>query len=80
LNDPASSEWDDLFKSTAAPPIHGVFKVAGNSPAMVDAKLNAIKNTLGVTIVDVAAKSPPTTQNSRADGQVRPGDFKGHEQ
>lgn len=80
LNDPASTSWDDLFKTPSL--IHGILKVAGNSPEMVDTKLNAIKTILGSTIVDIPATSAPTTVKSRVDGQVRPKEQKlnGHEQ
>jgi hypothetical protein len=82
LADPPKEQWDPLFNSTT--PIHGVLKVAGGSPEMVDSKLNDIKSILGhpTLIVDIAGRSLPTTANSRVDGHVRPKDqgLNGHEQ
>lgn len=81
LNDPNSDEWDDLFKTPAL--IHGLLKVAGSSSDMVETKLNTIKTILAGTVADIPAKSPPTTVNSRIDGQVRPKEpikLNGHEQ
>ena len=81
LNDPPQSKWDDLFKVAT---IHGLLKVAGNSAAIIESKLNDIKSVLGhsTVIKDIAGLSPPTRVNSRLDGQVRPRkDGKnGHEQ
>ncbi len=68
LNDPLPSEWDDPFKTR--PPIHGVFKVAGNKPTIVEEHLKRIKTILGATIVDAA----------KVVGAVRDGSNKGHEQ
>ena len=71
LNDPPPSTWDPLFKIA---PIHGLLKVAGNSPDIIERKLNDIKSVLGhpTVIKDIAGQSPPTNVNSRLDGQVRP--------
>ena len=81
LNDPPHSKWDPLFTKS---PIHGLLKVAGNSPVMVETKLKEIKSILGYpnNIKDIAGHSPPTIENSRLDGQVRPLDqhLNGHEQ
>ena len=81
LNDPPLAKWDPLFNTD---PVHGILKVAGNSPEIVNSKLDDIKSILGhpTIIADIAAQSPPTTTNSRLDGQVRPRDqdLKGHEQ
>ena len=76
LNDPSSSGWDSPFKMTDSktPPIHGVLKVAGNTPTIVAAHLKKIKDFLGGTIVDVI--SPGSSVN----GRVRDGKQKGHEQ
>lgn len=81
LNDPAPASWDPLFNTT---PIHGILKVAGSSPEIVNSKLDGIKSILGypTIIADIAAQSLPTSANSRVDGQVRPKDqgLNGHEQ
>ncbi|KAK4696204.1 hypothetical protein P7C71_g1673, partial [Lecanoromycetidae sp. Uapishka_2] len=80
LNDPPQSTWDPLFKSS---PIHGLLKVAGSSPEMVESKLNEIKSVLGhpTIIKDIAGQSPPNVVNSRVDGRVRPWKLRlnGHE-
>ena len=70
LNDPLLDDWDPLFKQR----IHGLLKVAGSSPSMVEKKLDDIKSVLGhpTVIKDIAGQSPPTSVNSRVDGQVRP--------
>lgn len=81
LNDPPPGKWDPLFNTD---PIHGILKVAGSSPEIVNSKLDDIKSILGhpTVIADIAAQSLPTSMNSRLDGQVRPKDqgLKGHEQ
>ena len=79
LNDPPPSKWDPLFNKV---PIHGLLKVAGSCPEEVESKLNAIKSVLGhpTVIKDIAGQSPPTTVNSRLDGQVRPLKKRGFEQ
>jgi hypothetical protein len=48
----------------------------------VKTKLDRIKGLLGhpTVIADIAAQSLPASVNSRVDGQVRPGKFKGKEQ
>ena len=70
LNDPPLSDWDPLFKHR----IHGLLKVAGSSPSMIEKKLEGIKSVLGhpTIIKDIAGQSPPTSLNSRVDGKVRP--------
>jgi hypothetical protein len=81
LNDPLPASWDPLFNTGL---IHGILKVAGSSPEMVNSKLDRIKGILGhpIIIADIAAQSPSTSANSRVDGQVRPKDqgLKGREQ
>lgn len=77
LNDPPQGKWDDLFKNGV---IDGVFKIAGNSPGVVDSKLSTIKSILGSSIKEINWTSPPTTSTSRIDGQVRPDKNRGHEQ
>ena len=76
LNDPLPSGWEFPFNTTspASSRIHGVFKVAGNTPTIVEEHLQRIKNLLGGTIVDVAS------QDSRVFGKVRDGVQKGREQ
>ena len=68
LNDPAKEDWESPFKEDN---IHGVLKVAGNTPEQVTAKLNAIKGILG-----------DSASGSNVEGKVRPKDLKlnGHEQ
>ncbi|KAI9656915.1 MAG: hypothetical protein M1831_004463 [Alyxoria varia] len=71
LNDPHHSTWDPLFNKA---PIHGLLKVAGHSSDIVESKLSDIKSVLGhpIIIKDIAGQSPPTSVDSRLDGQVRP--------
>ena len=80
LNDPPHDDWDPLFKQR----IHGLLKVAGSSHSMIEKKLDDIKSVLGhpTVIKDIAGQSPPTSVDSRVDGQVRPYKSKmnGHEQ
>ncbi|KAL9045577.1 MAG: hypothetical protein Q9214_001401 [Letrouitia sp. 1 TL-2023] len=82
LNDPPVARWDPLFKATT--PVHGVIKVAGSDPDMVNSRLVLIQLILklGTLITDIAGQSPPTSVSSRIDGQVRPKDkgLNGHEQ
>ena len=81
LNDPPHSTWDPLFNIA---PIHGLLKVAGNCTDIIESKLNDIKSILGhpTVIKDIAGQSPPTSVDSRLDGQVRPWEqrMNGHEQ
>ena len=71
LNDPLPGSWDPPFGGNL---IHGILKVAGTSPEIINSKLNEIKSSLGhpTLIVDIAAQSLPTSANSRVDSQVRP--------
>ena len=73
LNDPEPKTWDSPFQSDR---IHGLLKVAGESKAGVQAKLDAIKSVFGDTIRDVLGQEGL----SRLDGHVRPGELKGMEQ
>ncbi|KAL8788622.1 MAG: hypothetical protein Q9195_007217 [Heterodermia aff. obscurata] len=79
LNDPLRSEWDPLFRHR----IHGLLKVAGSCPSMVEKKLDDIKSVLGhpTVIKDIAGHSPPTSVDSRVDRQIRTYESKmnGHE-
>ena len=71
LNDPLPTHWDDLFNGD---PIHGLLKVAGSNPSVIESKLNDIKSVLGHPIVinDIDGESAPTSVKSRVDGHVRP--------
>ena len=81
LNDPPPSKWDPLFNTV---PIHGLLKVAGSSQEVINSKLQDLKSILGhgSVIADIAARSLPSSMDSRLDGQVRPREqgLKGHEQ
>jgi hypothetical protein len=82
LIDPPKDDWDDLFKSSTANPIHGLLKVAGDSKEQVNKHLDSIKKTLnhsGPTVKDIPGKSEPTEIPSRVDGWTRPND-RGKEQ
>ena len=75
LNDPIVKNWDPLFQHTSSDTMHGLLKVAGSDPAIINAKLHSIKTDLGYSsgiIGEIAGQSLPTTKNSRVDGQVRP--------
>ena len=81
LNDPPKDKWDPLFKSN---PIHGILKVAGESPETIQKKLDEVKGILGYphVIADIPAQSPPANVDSRLDGRLRPREkgLQGHEQ
>ena len=76
FNDPPATSWEPPFQQTIPPPkttpIHGVIKVAGSDPNIVNDKLVGIqvalqRNTKGALIQDL-----PGVVGSRIDGQVRP--------
>jgi hypothetical protein len=73
LKDPPIGDWDKLFKSESTP-IHGMLKVAGSDKDQVEIKLQAILKVLqhGTVTLDVAETSPPMTEKSRINGNVRP--------
>ena len=79
LNDPPVDNWDPLFKKTT---IHGLLKVAGSSPKLINDELDHIKRILGhpYVIKDIDGNSLPTTTNSQLEGNTRPGKEHGHEQ
>ena len=62
-------DWDEAFLQKEQE-IHGVILVAGDSFESVNGKLEEVKGTLGSSIADVATLA----------GDVRPGEFSGHEQ
>ncbi|EXJ62099.1 hypothetical protein A1O7_02532 [Cladophialophora yegresii CBS 114405] len=72
MHDPPLEEWHPLFGQD----IHGLLKIAGSDPAIINTKLHNIKAILGhgTVINDIVYSSEPTTENSRVDGQVRPKD------
>ena len=76
LNDPPANDWEPPFqRKTSTPntiPIHGVIKVAGSDPKIVNDKLLGIqialqRGTKGALIQDL-----PGSGKSKIDGQVRP--------
>ena len=79
LNDPKVDDWDPLFNNLT---LHGLLKVAGSSPEMVNEKLNHLKRILDHphVIKDINGNSPPTTANSMLEGNTRPGKEHGREQ
>lgn len=66
-------DWDDAFLQKEQE-IHGVILVAGDSFDSVNGKLDEVKSTLSFegtsSIAEVASLA----------GDVRPGEFSGHEQ
>ena len=79
LNDPPLNEWDPLFNKTT---IHGLLKVAGSNPILINDELDHVKRILGYPYVikDIDGNSPPTITNSKLEGNTRPGKEHGHEQ
>ncbi|KAL9614441.1 MAG: hypothetical protein Q9167_001044 [Letrouitia subvulpina] len=78
LNDPPVDDWDPLFRKTT---IHGLLKVAGSSPEIVNNELDHVKRILGYPYIikDIDGNSPPTKTNSKLEGNTRPGKEHGHE-
>ena len=79
MNDPPVEKWDPLFKGST---IHGLLKVAGSSPEIVNKKLDHMKQILGFphVIRDIEGKSSPSTTDSKVEGDTRPGKEHGREQ
>ncbi|KAI3604428.1 fungal peroxidase [Moniliophthora roreri] len=66
LADPGTGNWVQGFAGTS---VHGVFLIASDTQANVDAELANIQNILGNSIVEI----------HRLQGAARPGNEKGHE-
>ncbi|KAI3604730.1 fungal peroxidase [Moniliophthora roreri] len=66
LGDPGTGNWVQGFAGTS---VHGVFLIASDTQANVDAELADIQNILGSSIVEI----------HRLQGAARPGNEKGHE-
>ncbi|ESK92508.1 fungal peroxidase [Moniliophthora roreri MCA 2997] len=66
LGDPGTGNWIQGFTGTS---VHGVFLIASDTQANVDAELTNIQNILGNSITEI----------HRLQGAARPGNEKGHE-
>ncbi|ESK81127.1 fungal peroxidase, partial [Moniliophthora roreri MCA 2997] len=66
LGDPGTGNWVQGFAGTG---VHGVFLIASDTQANIDAELANIQNILGSSITEI----------HRLQGAARPGNEKGHE-
>lgn len=66
-------DWDEAFLQEQQE-IHGVILIAGDSFESVNGKLEEVKTTLS------AEGTSSVTEVATLAGDVRPGEFKGHEQ